>query len=1030
MTANIMQANGTMTGSITVSGSNGFVADVNGQAVQPGVAIGAIGSYPWNQQLNPGLTTAYGTITSVSAGNSLGLQLGDTAALEAGNSSSPVNANFFGLSVQPAGASEIGAIFQTGGTITSLTTTLAPQPPPSGNLIVNGDFEQGNTGFTTQYTYSPQGIGGAQTYAIVNDPHTVHPSAASYGDHTTGKGLMMAVNGATTPNVLVWGETVAVTPNATYEFSGWISSWTPSAPGQLNVLFNGSSVGIMNAPSTTAVWVEFSANWNSGSATSVAIELRNLSTADIGNDFALDDISLTGPSAPPTQTMVSSSMSPSTYGQPVTFTATVASGGSPVSAGTVTFQEGTTVLAAAVPVDSNGHATFTTSTVSAAASPHTITAYYSGSASFEASSSSVTQTVNKAALVVIAANVFRPYGTANPTLSGTVVGIQNNDPITATYSSAATPASPVGSYTITPTLADGGSRTLSNYVPTIVNGTLTIMPAPLIVTPENVTREFETSNPPLTGTVIGIQNGDNITASYSTTATLTSPVGIYPITATLQDQDNKLSNYSVTLNQGTLTVLADPLLVTSTADSGPGSLRSVLLSAPADSTVHFWSGVRGTITLTSGMLSLTQDVSIVGLGASLLTISGNKMFRVFQIASAATVTLSGLTIANGNSTGSVGGGIYNDGTLTVTSSTISGNFASPRGGGIYNSPSGTLTLDHSLISGNSTANAGGGVFNEGTLTVSASTLTGNGSANADGGAIFNLGTLIVSNSTLSGNGGSGAYGGAIRNDRVLTVEQSTFSGNSANLGGAVYNVGTLVINHSTLSGNKAAVDGGGIQNTGHAVLVARDTIFAGNTTRTGTGPDISGVLTSLGHNLIGNRRGGRGFVASDLLNVNPLLGPLQNNGGPTQTMALLPGSPAVDAGDNTSAPAYDQRGPGYPRIVGGQIDIGAYEVQEGEGTSAAALPRGYPQMILLGPRTAPEQDFVAISGSIDNPARNLTPRPAVAAVDRFFASLNKNKQDREVVLSQRRQQAAPVGCWVPDLQGAQQNLSTLDEPAN
>jgi hypothetical protein len=83
----------------------------------------------------------------------------------------------------------------------------------------------------------------------------------------------------------------------------------------------------------------------------------------------------------------------------------------------------------------------------------------------------------------------------------------------------------------------------------------------------------------------------------------------------------------------------------------------------------------------------------------------------------------------------------------------------------------------------------------------------------------------------------------------------------------------------------------------------------------------------LGHNLIGNAVGCSGFVSSDLLNVNPLLGPLQNNGGPTMTMALLPGSPAIAAGDPTNAPAYDQRGPGFPRLVNGQIDIGAFEVQ-------------------------------------------------------------------------------------------------------
>ena len=171
------------------------------------------------------------------------------------------------------------------------------------NLLVNGDFEGGNAGFTTQYTYSHGDIGPAASYDIVDNPahsrpHDINP--VSYGDHTTGSGLMMAVNGATTPNMLVWGETVAVEANSTFQFSAYISSWFAGAPAQLDVLFNGTSVGTMTAPSATGVWVPFSVSWNFGSATSAAIEIRNLSTADVGDDFALDDISLN----PPTTTTI------------------------------------------------------------------------------------------------------------------------------------------------------------------------------------------------------------------------------------------------------------------------------------------------------------------------------------------------------------------------------------------------------------------------------------------------------------------------------------------------------------------------------------------------------------------------------------------------------------------------------------------------------------------------------------------------------------------------------------------------------
>jgi hypothetical protein len=108
---------------------------------------------------------------------------------------------------------------------------------------------------------------------------------------------MMAVNEARTPNLLIWGQTVAVAQDSHYHFSAFISSWVGTAPSRIDVIFNGVSVGTMSAPSDTARWVEFALDWNSGSATSLAIELRNFTTADIGGYVALDDITLSGPPA-------------------------------------------------------------------------------------------------------------------------------------------------------------------------------------------------------------------------------------------------------------------------------------------------------------------------------------------------------------------------------------------------------------------------------------------------------------------------------------------------------------------------------------------------------------------------------------------------------------------------------------------------------------------------------------------------------------------------------------------------------------
>jgi hypothetical protein len=132
-------------------------------------------------------------------------------------------------------------------------------------------------------------------------------------------------------------------------------------------------------------------------------------------------------------------------------------------------------------------------------------------------------------------------------------------------------------------------------------------------------------------------------------------------------------------------------------------------------------------------------------------------------------------------------------------------------------------------------------------------------------------------------------------------------------------------------GARGLDSGGGIRNAGSSTLNVRNTILAGNLIRFSSN-DLDGRLSSSGYNLIGNTQGGSGFAPTDLLDVDPRLGPLQDNGGPTRTMALLPGSPALDAGDNTDAPDFDQRGEGFDRVVGGVIDIGAYEAQVGAAT--------------------------------------------------------------------------------------------------
>lgn len=185
----------------------------------------------------------------------------------------------------------------------ALFLLLGASPARAGfDLIINGDFSQGNVGFTSQYNYSPADIGPAQTYAIVHSPGDARPAdhnGAEVIDHTNGLGLLMAVNGAEVPNQIVWSETLTVSANTDYDFSLWLASWFAGSPATLDIQFNGVTVGTPTAPSTVLPWEQFTATWNSGGATTLTINIIDTNLADIGSDFAIDDISLIGPAPAP-----------------------------------------------------------------------------------------------------------------------------------------------------------------------------------------------------------------------------------------------------------------------------------------------------------------------------------------------------------------------------------------------------------------------------------------------------------------------------------------------------------------------------------------------------------------------------------------------------------------------------------------------------------------------------------------------------------------------------------------------------------
>jgi len=338
---------------------------------------------------------------------------------------------------------------------------------------------------------------------------------------------------------------------------------------------------------------------------------------------------------------------------------------------------------------------------------------------------------------------------------------------------------------------------------------------------------------------------------------------------------------------------AATITVTNTNDSGAGSLRQALANANDGDTINFSVTTPSTITLTSGKLVVNKSVTISGPTAGRLSVDGNAASTVFFIGG--TVSISDLTITNGVGSdnnglfGSIGGGIYNSyySTLTINNCTISGNSVfGGLGAGIYTDIFATLTITNSTISNNAGDYLGGGIFND-------------------------SGTVIIDNSTISGNsapgGGAAIWNGSYSPDTsgVVRITNSTFSDN----------LGADGIDDDGLSGGLTI---------GNTILHTTPITIFGS----GSVPP-----TSLGYNMTDSAYHGDPRYAlflsgpGDQMNTDPLLGPLQDNGGPTFTHALLCDSPAINAGNPsfTPPPDYDQRGPGFPRVVNGRIDIGAFE---------------------------------------------------------------------------------------------------------
>lgn len=394
-------------------------------------------------------------------------------------------------------------------------------------------------------------------------------------------------------------------------------------------------------------------------------------------------------------------------------------------------------------------------------------------------------------------------------------------------------------------------------------------------------------------------------------------------------------------------VQAATLTVTNTFDSGSGSLRQAIIDATGSAesdTVTFSIPTtdpgydivtnRFTISLVSELPSIpVAPFTLSNTQPEAVTVRGNGTFRIFTIADNAVVTFNNLTITNGFSGPPV---------LAKGASSLGG------GGGIYVGNSSTLDLNDSVVTSNTAEFGGGAVFlsSGSSANVSKTTISTNSSPNGDGGAFFvnDNATLNIDMSTVNDN--SASNGGAIFNniDGTIVAATSTFDANSAfNVGGAICSLSTITLTNNTITSNSADT-GGGIYNDFTATL--NSNIVALNSA--GIGTDLGGSAYTGEYNLIGNADDSIGLASAPNISgttglpIDPVIGPLQDNGGNTMTRALITSSPAIDTG--STALTMDQRealrpfdSAGAPNGPGNATDIGAYEYRLGPSSSRVTV---------------------------------------------------------------------------------------------
>ena len=365
--------------------------------------------------------------------------------------------------------------------------------------------------------------------------------------------------------------------------------------------------------------------------------------------------------------------------------------------------------------------------------------------------------------------------------------------------------------------------------------------------------------------------------------------------------------------------------------SDPCSLREAIRSAEPGTVVEVPAGV---YVLEYGGLLVDRDLTIIGAGPEATLIRAvprtqDESVSVIMVPGHR-VEISGMTIEGGRATW--GGGIYNQGDLTLADLVVRDNEAEIHGGGIFNLMGGTLVLTRSLVTGN-VARHGGGIFNDATITVTDSTVVGNSAIRGKGGGLHNSqgGVVALSNTSISGNSSRFGGGGIYTRSELTLINAVVMDNQAGSDGGGIFNWGArLRITNSTVAHNRAPSEGGGVHNIASGMMTLGNSIIAANESK--VGPDcftsVDDAL-SMGHNLVGNgvacdvRSHAGDMMGTTDRPIDPNIRIIRDGSGRATQYVLLDGSPAIDAADDGMAPGADSRGIARPQ--GGASDIGAYE---------------------------------------------------------------------------------------------------------